>query len=87
MSETKFTEGEWELTESDSLEGYLSIDAPGHREIATVVTSMIDGSKQDELTANAHLIVAAPELYKMLEFINSELNGVEETIAWQPVSD
>ena len=70
--EAKFTKGEWSISVDCWADGHVSIDGFEHSAIAVVVSEMDDGSKKEELSANAHLIAAAPEMYKALVQIQIE---------------
>lgn len=71
MSEAKFTKGGWSICIDCWADGHVSIDGFEHSAIAVVVSEMDDGSKKEELSANAHLIAAAPEMYEaMQEFVD-----------------
>lgn len=74
----KFTKGEWSISVDCWADGHVSIDGFEHSAIAVVVSEMDDGSKKEELSANAHLIAAAPEMYEMLEKIHEGIAGVGE---------
>ena len=71
-NETKFTEGDWFA--DDSCYGSPFIDDGSGGVLAEVYD-----------VNNAHLIAAAPEMYKILDFIYKELNGVEESIYWDDI--
>ena len=69
MSETKFTKGDWEIDERwvdrvfcDDSTGSL-VAVTGGKEFTTIRRS------EEEVTANAHLIAAAPLMYELLESI------------------
>jgi len=68
---TSFTKGEWFIEDYDSM---LEITSKGHGSICTVECSyqleemLIDPT--DEQQANAHLISAAPDMYKALEALS-----------------
>lgn len=71
--ETKFTKGEWSIGVDCWADGHVSIDGFEHSAIAVVVSEMDDGSKKEELSANAYLIARAPNLYHALKRTNEEL--------------
>ena len=64
--QTPWTPGPWQLGARNG--DYIDIDAPTHSGLASVVWQMEDDRLCDEPSpaqeANAHLIVAAPELYE-----------------------
>lgn len=57
MSEEKFTQGEWHC------KGFPSISVKGNGFICKVLERYMD---RTERVANANLIAAAPEMYRML---------------------
>ena len=59
MSEAKFTGGEW------GIDDYLGIDGSVRVMFGNILISY-HGHATEEDVANAHLIAAAPEMYKML---------------------
>lgn len=65
MSKTKFTNGNWEF------DGELVMSE------GTVIADPIY-TGDEEVTANAHLIAAAPEMYVMLETVLNVLDGRAE---------
>ena len=65
---TKFTKGEWAIV--DSTNKSLSIWASTSECITAINYDFWDEKYQDELKANAHLIAAAPDMYKALEALS-----------------
>ena len=63
--ELKITKGEWTIV--DSTDKSLSVWASESECITTINYDFWDPKYQDELKANAHLIAAAPDMYKALE--------------------
>ena len=70
MNNTKFTKGEWSVFTGTS--NTVEITA---NDTAIVSWQGFDDLNclESEKTANAHLIAAAPEMYKMIESLMSEL--------------
>lgn len=65
----KFTKGEWFVSTKPESEHYLiTVDCGGSMSIP-IITSALDLSYYDteERESNAHLIAAAPEMYKFLD--------------------
>lgn len=76
MNKTKFTNGEWTLSKSIKGQDFMDINAPDHYAIATVVVSMSDGSKSEELLSNAQCMAHAKEMYNLLlKFIPMDVDG------------
>lgn len=80
--ETKFTKGEWKIQD----DGYGLIGVILKKGLGILI-----GRKSKETQANAHLISAAPEMYKMLDtircFLNEDglqTNGLSKEIAKIP---
>lgn len=73
MSEEKFTPGEWEIEEKEMScgsmfrYGFQVVCWGKHRRIAYMETGSL-GDKE-EMQANAHLIAAAPDMYRVLSGI------------------
>jgi hypothetical protein len=79
---TKFTEGEWLLSEAAVVTSICSIPS-GHFHIETKDIHKfiaIQNDYREESKANAHLIAAAPEMYKMIESLANELDSCVNTI-------
>ena len=76
--DTKFTKGEWKV------ETQFQLDINGG-----FITTQMSGDKfapVSEREANAHLIAAAPDMYKMLETIvdsiaKTDIGSIEDMIA------
>lgn len=71
MSEAKFTKGEWKIQDD------------GHGMIGVILKKglgILIGRKSKETQANAHLIVAAPEMYNLLERLTSHDNCKKDII-------
>ena len=92
MSEAKFTKGEWSIKAIENDKEYIKIRGTllgGKFKIANVTDLKFhhdDGAEwcereREESMANAHLIAAAPEMYKMLEEIlyNGDLPSVVDS--------
>lgn len=81
MSETKFTPEPWYLTESETwgTKSFLVQAGPFHS-----IAEVRNGAEDEEyggderMTANAHLIAAAPELFSALEKL---MEDFKKTIA------
>ena len=69
MSESKFTKGPWELSTEPESEHYCLTVECGKVMRVNVITRATDISFAEglERVANAHLIAAAPEMYKDIE--------------------
>ena len=77
--DTEFTKGEWLLTEEPKSSGMCST-ATGHFHIETDDVHKfikIENEHREESKANAHLIAAAPDMYKLLSRL-WELNCPQE---------
>ncbi|MCH9646071.1 MAG: hypothetical protein K0U08_05445 [Proteobacteria bacterium] len=64
-TKTKFTKGEWRVV------GNTFIYALNDNEVnqfTCLVQTSVGGANDEELMANAHLMAAAPKMYKGLEF-------------------
>ena len=68
MNEIKFTKGEWEVVIGDE------VSKSTLRVFGGVVCVSYNGHQCEESIANAHLIAAAPEMYKMLDLITDSSN-------------
>ena len=75
MKEFKGTKGPWSISEG-WIDKHVSIDAEGHGAIALVLSDMESdytysetkrASKRAELSANAKLVAAAPDLLEALQ--------------------
>ena len=93
-NETKFTEGEWVVYDVDDGwgvdEGELIIGMASYNDDYSnhfCSHKILIEDSNVESRANAHLIAAAPEMYKILDFIYKELNGVEESICWGDIKN
>jgi len=69
MSDTKFTKGEWFISDSTTNKD-ISIWSSESNCITSINYGFWDENHQDELKANAHLIAAAPDMYKALEALS-----------------
>lgn len=67
-TETKFTKGEWEVSEDG-----LSVGANGFK-VARVHSGCATPYVQ-KTTNNAHLIAAAPKMYEMIDTLSRELQS------------
>lgn len=77
MSETKFTRGPWYIDHDQTpleiigpAENYRRFGVDGERALASVGDDIVYEDRprlEEEDTANAHLIAAAPDLYDALE--------------------
>ena len=73
MSNEKFTPGEWEYCISGGEAGYpLVFEMKTGLEIASV---FIQNGYTENGIANAHLIAAAPEMYRMLKLVHGILGS------------
>ena len=75
MTDTKFTKGEWKLIAENKNSSICSTSS-GHFHIETDDTHKfisIQNEHKEESEANAHLIAAAPDMYKMIESLTKEL--------------
>jgi hypothetical protein len=74
---SKFTQGPWVLNINDKKEATISGNTRGwgwdHLVNFGVKSTTTEDGCSEELKANAHLIAAAPELYKALELAESTL--------------
>lgn len=90
MSETKFTNGEWGLFDGDRFQKEKVITTNDRRnngkDVICEVDVFFDGEHGIEQEANAHLIAAAPEMYKMLENVSSELHMLIDEVNDQRAS-
>lgn len=64
---TQFTPGPWKVIRTPS--GYDHVRGSNNERISHEVTDL--DLQQDEVKANAHLIATAPEMYDLLDKINS----------------
>ena len=75
MSEAKFTKGEWKGLSGDKFqkEFVITIDERWNngQDVICEMDVIFAGDNGKEQAANAHLIGAAPELYRMLDAIAS----------------
>lgn len=74
MSEAKFTKGQWRISEGEGFSaglpaGYVIDYAENWLGDTVAMVATKDKFPFDNLTANAHLIAAAPELYEALECV------------------
>lgn len=82
MSEPKFTSGPWEVKPVEFGKSYIRIRGTclGRRfKIANVIHPDHEGttdSDAEETKANAHLIAAAPDLYKALAHLEPYLDAI-----------
>lgn len=67
MSETKFTKGEWLIANETFI--YAMNEIGTNRFESNIQSAGKSAAKADELKANAHLIAAAPDMYRMLDAI------------------
>ena len=90
--EAKFTKGEWLLTEDNFVDGCVltSTERVGMSEICEISAAYLDGGSENsferEQLANAHLIAAAPDMYKALEDI-IDTGYLDYTSRYIPVFD
>ena len=72
--DTKFTKGEWYIEDYSSM---LDVGTKHNGSVCTVEcgyqTSEMLIDPNDEEMANAHLIAAAPDMYKMLDEVNKAI--------------
>ena len=79
MSKENFTRGEWFVEEYHTM---LDISVVEHGGVCTVHTDtamrehLIDPTP--EQAANAHLIAAAPDMYRMLSKLSMYVNGFDD---------
>ena len=70
---SKHTPGPWELDDNQGSRDYITINAPTHGALASVVWQMeddkADGRRSPACEANAHLISSAPDLLDALQAI------------------
>ena len=73
--ETKFSKGEWKLSNHRTKKGYYAkIDAPGWGDFARVVVRMTgEESDSGEGVANAKLIAAAPDMFEAIQILLGDI--------------
>jgi hypothetical protein len=65
MSKPKFTKGKWEISGKTFV---YALNEKGVNQFSLLVDGFgKNGAEIEELSANAHLIAAAPEMYKFLD--------------------
>ena len=69
---SEFTKGKWEFDESSNSVYIIDVSNDGER-VRIDIAPVIKGICEEECKANARLIAAAPEMYKMLTYIVKEL--------------
>lgn len=83
MKEPKFTKGPWEISRDSHLSIYIKVDqnkpnrTPGYLAEIRRFTSDVS-----QITANAHLIAAAPELFEALAEIMSRVSNDQDAKSW-----
>lgn len=88
MTKTKWTPGEWRVGSISKIPGFsfevFSGEPSMETGVATIWNSDPDCERREEAIANAHLIVAAPEMYSMLRTLRSVMRSMGyETIELQ----
>lgn len=96
MSDEKFTKGSWSILPIEEDKEYIRIrgTVPGGRYKIANVSDMKNHhtdqdwclSEREESMANAHLIASAPELYKALSEVISELSWLIDEVNDQRAS-
>lgn len=69
MSKEKFTQGEWSISHDNDLVGeYINVG------MAQLYNSYHDTEQSEQNAHDANLIAAAPDMYRMIESLQSELS-------------
>ena len=81
MSEAKFTKGNWNATcvsiNGKEVKNGWSVDINGFT-LASIYTGPTYGIIHEQQKANAHLIAAAPKMYKLLSEIKQVIDNGHE---------
>jgi len=76
--ETKFTKGNWSIDDTrvngKHVESSWCVSVDGCS-LATVTSGPTFGTTDSTQKANAHLIAAAPDMYKLLNELNEHMNS------------
>ena len=76
---SEFTKGKWEFDESPNSVYVIDVSNDGER-VRIDIAPVIKGTSDGEYKANARLIAAAPEMYKILADIVKELRAYGDDV-------